>query len=488
MPLTYPGLIVLISLVLATAITVLGGYALVEMRHDALDRAGDSASNLAMTLEHDIARNLEIYEASMQAVVSGVADPEILTLPAHIRQLVLFDRSATASHMGSLLVTDVKGNVVLDSRASPARQVNLADRDYFLVHQNEKDIATYISQPFLPRLSAGGESIAISKRLENPEGKFTGIVVGTLRLSYFSELFEGMNIGQKGALSLLRTDGTVLMRRPYNKAIIGQVVSDSQAMLYIGRVETGALIAKGAFDGIERLYTFHKIPGNPLVVVVALATDDIYAHWRERVMIFGSLIGFLDITIVVISILFAQQLRLRQAAEKRLEMLSITDPLTGLGNRRHLDEEVQLEWRRAGMRAEPLSLLMIDIDYFKQYNDRYGHAAGDKVLQEVAAAIRRSVTRGADLVARYGGEEFTVLLPSTNLAGAVSVADGIRQAICELAIPHEDSSLGQVTISIGVATVEPAVDRNAELVALFSAADRALYSAKAAGRNTVLHA
>jgi len=488
LPLRYPAIFILASVVLASAITVLGGYALFEMRRDAMDRAADSASSLAQILEHDIARNLEIYETSMQAVISGVADRRIMALPPNLRQQVLFDRSTTASHMGSLLVTDAQGNLILDSCATPARKVNIADRDYFRVHHDEKDIPTYISQPFRPRLSDGGQSIALSKRLDTPDGKFAGIVAGTLRLSYFSQLFEGANIGPKGTLSLLRTDGLVLMRQPYDKSAIGTVINDKRAMLYIGQVEKGALITRGAFDGVERLYTFHKITGYPLVVSVALATDDIYASWRRRAIVFGAMIGFLNLTIIVISVLFARQLQLRLAAEKRLEMLSVTDPLTGLGNRRHLDRSAELEWRRARREKEPLSLLMVDVDYFKQYNDRYGHAAGDSVLREVAACIRHTVSRGTDLVARYGGEEFTVLLPNTTMAGAVSVAHSIRQAVCKLAIPHERSPLRQVTVSIGAATVLPVADRQSELGALFSAGDAALYSAKAAGRNAVIQA
>lgn len=487
-PPSYRALALAGSLSLAGAITVLMGLALVEMRRDAMSRASESAANLALILEHDIARNLEIYETSMQAVVTSLADPEVRSLPPRLQQLVLFDRATTASHMGSLLVSDADGNLVLDSRSSPARRVNIADRDYFSVHKGEQDVRLYISKPFVPRVSGGGASIALSRRLDTPDGKFSGIVAGTLRLSYFGELFAGAKLGEQGTLSLLRTDGTVLMRRPEDAAAIGTVITDRNALLHIGQVERGTLIARGQFDGVERLYTFHKIAGYPLVVSVGLSTHEIYARWHRRALMFGTMIGLLNFAIVAISILLARQLQLRRAAEKRLEALSVTDPLTGLGNRRQLDANAQREWRRARRDKESLSLLMVDVDYFKQYNDRYGHAAGDKVLQEVASCIRGTVSRATDHVARYGGEEFTVLLPNTQLDGAVAVADSIRRAVSNLGIPHEGSPLKRLTVSVGVASMQPAADGESKLDALFGAGDAALYSAKAGGRNAVMQA
>lgn len=187
---------------------------------------------------------------------------------------------------------------------------------------------------------------------------------------------------------------------------------------------------------------------------------------------------------------FASQLinKLYQQLEKvnqELQCLAIVDGLTKLANRRRFDHYLQDKWHELAREKVPLSLILCDIDYFKKYNDNYGHLRGDACLQEVAQAISSSVNRPADLVARYGGEEFAVILPNTPSAGAVYVAEQIRQNVKDLHISHSKSwVLPYVTLSLGVATVIPQLESTpASLIAL---ADQALYQAKLAGRDRVV--
>ena len=190
--------------------------------------------------------------------------------------------------------------------------------------------------------------------------------------------------------------------------------------------------------------------------------------------------------------------RALETANARLHQLSMIDGLTHVANRRRFDESLREEWRRAqraagdritdrhGTAHEHMALLLIDIDYFKQYNDHYGHLAGDACLQEVAQLISGGIRRSGDLVARYGGEEFAVLLPATPLAGAFGVAERIRQAIWQRALPHEASPLGRVTICIGVADTQgTGCAGETDLIRL---ADAALYAAKKNGRNQAMQA
>ncbi|WP_114972934.1 GGDEF domain-containing protein [Rhodoferax ferrireducens] len=174
-----------------------------------------------------------------------------------------------------------------------------------------------------------------------------------------------------------------------------------------------------------------------------------------------------------------------QTANTRLENLSRTDPLTELPNRRHFDEVKETEFRRARRTGQPLSLLICDIDFFKGYNDTYGHALGDQCLCAVAGALRASLRRAGDLVARIGGEEFAVLLPAATQETALKLAEYFRQAVADLTILHAASSVaGHVTISIGLAVL--AADGVDNFDALFKQADQALYRAKAGGRNRVV--
>ena len=223
----------------------------------------------------------------------------------------------------------------------------------------------------------------------------------------------------------------------------------------------------------------------------------------------------------------AMHLKLK-AQNDLLRDLGHRDPLTGVANRRALDERLAAEWRRAARRQFPLSLLMIDIDHFKAYNDYYGHLAGDLCLERVGQALAETVSRAEDLVARYGGEEFAVLLAGSGPDEALALAEKVRAAVSALAIPHARSSASDwVSLSIGVASIQPAFDANAGVYpppeqsdqpgppaapeprepsgspndpaaahpsgfrlsqALFARADQALYAAKAGGRNRVCRA
>jgi diguanylate cyclase (GGDEF)-like protein len=160
------------------------------------------------------------------------------------------------------------------------------------------------------------------------------------------------------------------------------------------------------------------------------------------------------------------------------------DGLTGLANRRTFDDMLDREWRRLARVAQPLSVIMMDVDHFKQFNDTYGHADGDVCLQQVAKAAAGALQRPADMVARYGGEEFVALLPDTTLAGGIAVAEAIRVAIADLRIPHAGSKAApHVTLSLGVASTVPQPEGSPK--PLLETADERLYAAKAAGRNQV---
>jgi diguanylate cyclase (GGDEF)-like protein len=174
------------------------------------------------------------------------------------------------------------------------------------------------------------------------------------------------------------------------------------------------------------------------------------------------------------------------ATNQALWQSAKTDALTGLANRRHFDDALELELRRAARQGQPLALLLLDLDYFKQFNDEYGHYEGDKCLKAVAKALQDNSQRSGDLAARYGGEEFAVILPYTSADQARDVAERIRLAVTDLHLPHLRSRISDwVTTSIGVAACPAGADCPVEPAELFNAADQALYLAKAEGRNRV---
>lgn len=173
----------------------------------------------------------------------------------------------------------------------------------------------------------------------------------------------------------------------------------------------------------------------------------------------------------------------KKAALKQLEGLANKDGLTGVANRRCFNERLDIAVEFATRSREPLSLLMVDVDHFKAYNDTYGHPAGDEVLRALASALQASCRGGSDLVARYGGEEFAVIMPGASEAVARNTADRVAQSVRELKIPHVSSGRGRITVSIGISTLSP--DMVGDPSVLLEAGDKALYAAKCAGRDTV---
>ncbi len=182
----------------------------------------------------------------------------------------------------------------------------------------------------------------------------------------------------------------------------------------------------------------------------------------------------------IVKIRVRNQLELKQAREK-LTRLTITDGLTGIANRRCFDQQLKKEWSRASRMNQSLAVAMIDVDWFKKYNDHYGHQAGDECLRKVAQTLAYSAKRSSDFVARYGGEEFALILPMTHTQAALIVAQNICVALSDLNLPHEKSDFGKVTLSIGVAIEIPS--SNVPPESLIDNADKALYIAKHSGRN-----
>ncbi|AOJ77704.1 sensor domain-containing diguanylate cyclase [Burkholderia ubonensis] len=455
---------------------------LIEARRDAYDHAIENARNLMLLIERDISRNIELYDLSLQNVVDGLADPELAALPATQRHRMLFDRAANGAYLGAIFVMDTRGNIVIDSGVSPPRQGNFSDRDYFTVHRDGLAQGLYISRPYASRLRNGALTIALSRRIDRPDGSFGGIVVGTLSIDYFRALLDGIAVGKRGTAAIIEDNGALVCRLPYDARMVGLNLRDAQLFIEARRNREGAIVGVGVIDDVRRIYVYKHLANLPLIVNVAPAEDDIYATWRERAIWIGVLMAAFTAIIAAGSLLLSRELKRRQVAESKLYRLAHTDALTGLDNRGRFDAVLAQEAQHATRSSRPLSVLFIDVDHFKSFNDYYGHQAGDNVLRQVAQCALRCLRRPSDHVARYGGEEFVVTLPDTDARGAAVVAEAIRRAIAGLDIAHERSPYGHLTVSIGVAT---AVGGRVSAATLLRLADEALYRAKSGGRNRV---
>ena len=217
----------------------------------------------------------------------------------------------------------------------------------------------------------------------------------------------------------------------------------------------------------------------PIIFVTALTTPQDETRALE-----AGAVDFITkpFNVAVVRARVRTHLTLKRQSDAMRE-LTLTDALTGVANRRSFNDAIDNEWRRCARAQAPLSVIMVDIDHFKHYNDSFGHQAGDACLAQVADAMRSCAGRPPDLLARYGGEEFVVLLPQVGSQGAQTVAKRILAAVRELAIPHRVSPAGEtVTVSLGVATTVPG-EASYDGDMLVRTADNALYRAKEAGRN-----
>jgi diguanylate cyclase (GGDEF)-like protein len=452
-------------------------------RQDAMEHAIESSSNTLLVLEQDIDHDITRCDLSLQAVVDGAYRPDVMAASPLLRRAILFDRSTMLPYLRAILVTDATGRIVIDSRTDVPPKGNLANADFFEVQRDRPAWGLYVSPPRASQLLNGEKVLYLSRRITAPDGSFLGIVLGAVSVEYFHQLLAGLKIGSHGSAALIHTDGIFVMRVPDGAANVGHKLRRSGPFLKMMRSAEGTFTDTASVDGVRRVYTFKHLSGLPLIANVAPAEIDIYAHWKTRAERVGAVMALYCAAFIGVAILLVRALGEKAKAESALRKLAQTDSLTGLANRRALDEILEREWRRAVRAHRPLSALFVDLDRFKAYNDQYGHQAGDDALAAVGRCLEEHVRRPGDVVARYGGEEFVVVLPDTDSVAALSIADSLREAVASLAIEHLGSEQGKVTVSIGAASWQGVVAENVSSVV--KAADEALYRAKAVGRNCV---
>lgn len=454
-----------------------------QEHHKAKEDAARAASNIVQLIEADVLRNAELYDTSLQGMIKAWQRPDLINLSPDLRHLVLFDRFTSARFKGDLLLLDKNGYILADSTSIYPRPENVSDRPHFQEHAQTPSPDLKVGGPFKSRWGFKDWCISFSRRMSAPDGSFMGIASGAMRLSYFKQLFRTVDIGPGSSVSLINTQGYMLARHPEmaGRELIGEDFSQTPNFKRILKEGVGSFTSVSALDNTERLYTFSRVGDLPLIVVVGQSMSEVYAIWRRNAQLVGIATSVLCLGIFGLTLLLSRELRLRRQAQTELKVRAETDPLTGLANRRKLDEVLRVEWLRAIRSSKPLALLMVDVDDFKAFNARHGHHGGDEALRNVARAITRNIRRPGDFVARYGGEEFVVVLPETDLEGARIIAETIRQGV--QAMPVYGGGTHPLTVSIGLAA---RVVKSGEVLSeLINAADKALYEAKDRGRNRV---
>ncbi|RKQ60806.1 diguanylate cyclase [Vogesella indigofera] len=504
-------------LFLACCLVLAGGvvaWSLFE-EHQAVDhREQLHLAAQAQVVEANIGRQLDALSRTLNNVIQNVPTwhkQNTVVVAGSLRLKAFADAMVG---IRSFSIMDKHGVIRASSRTDLIGR-GFADRPYFQTVLKQPDPSTlYVNAPFKTEQNIW--LLTVARMIPGKDGHFDGLVIASLDPEEFRILLSSVNYSPDMMTGLAHGDGVHFMMMPERKHLVGTNLSQAEP-LFNRYKQSGlsAMVMTGFSPALneERMVALRTIRpaalnmDKALIVGVSRSTETLYSGWYSMVQVWGSVYAILALfSTVMLAIWQRRRQRETESAARaaaalreqntklaeanvqleaqsaQLHALAFQDGLTGIANRRHFNERLQKEWRDCRRHQTHLTLLMIDIDHFKLFNDHYGHQAGDDCLKLVAKSLQERLWRAHDVVARYGGEEFVCLLPNCEPVHAKAKAEQLRMAIEALGIPHAASPVnGMVTISIGIATQVPGSNSYPEQ--LLSAADKALYAAKVAGRN-----
>jgi diguanylate cyclase (GGDEF)-like protein len=476
-------------------------------------------------------------DAQDQIIVSVRA---LLQIVARVYARTPFDRDQCDQYLTSLVgsipyiralsVADTDGRITC-SIEPHAIGLNVADRAHF---QHALHSRQFALSDYLVRRLDGPPTMFATLPAITPDGTVVGVVLAAVNLQWISELAATATQRPGASILLIDGSGTLAAASANLENFVGKRFADRAMVRDMLAHDEGSLTGTG-LDGGQHIFAYVRVPWTDARLVVGLDQAAVQAD-IDRDMGIGYLqLALIGALVLLLTWFGGEQLIVRpirsltrtvgrfgrgdlhvrasderwvaefkplasafddmadklarreeelRIANQHLDELASLDGLTGLANRRGFDRELQSAWQRAAESRKPLALMMIDIDHFKLYNDRYGHVAGDTCLRAVGETLSLVTLEEAVLVARYGGEEFALLLPGLDLARAAALAEEARKAIEDLMITHAESPSRLVTISIGVEALVP--EKGVPAAELVEAADTALYAAKRSGRNAVV--
>jgi diguanylate cyclase (GGDEF)-like protein len=429
-----------------------------------------------------------------------------------------------------LSVANTDGRIVCSTEADVVG-LNVSDRAHFQNALHSRDFA--LSDYMVNRLHQWPSLIATVPMIGDDDA-VSGVVLAVVNLQWVGELVSTAAQRSGASVLLLDGNGTLVAGSADQANLIGKPFA-AQSLAHDMLAHDEGMVTAAGFDGIRRIFAYVRVPWTRARLAVGLDERAVQADIEHETTIAYLQLALFSIFVLLVAWFGGEQLIVKpiralvrtatrigrgdfgvcttpeswiaefqplatalddmakklaereeelRIANEHLEELASLDGLTGLANRRGFDRQLEAEWKRAGAANEPVALMMIDIDYFKLYNDRYGHVSGDTCLRSVGETLSLVTLENCVLVARYGGEEFALLLPGLDLPRVSALAEEARRSIEDLLITHAEAPCGHVTISIGVEAMVPQPGQTA--ADLVEAADRALYAAKRRGRNRVV--
>ncbi len=509
-------------------LSVLGTLALIQAA--AIQRSGAGQAELAQSELLERARLVasahDQWLAESRNLLTAMASA-LNALPAAEKSCTRLFKEFIDRAQGfdTVLLANSNGDLVCAPTAV-TRQVNFADRSYF---RRVMETKAFSAGEYIVGRISGKRVLPVALPMLDDAGEIEKVIIAGRELDWLGSILERQGFLSNARVTVLDENGIVLgqypdggesaREKPFSNPEVLKAIRDNRS----GVTETAIGESDHRIIGFTRL---NRVSGD--VHVLVSTSRDAAMSLVDEYVSRGNLFLVLTMSVVLITlwaglgilVLYPME-RVREAMQRasegdlsvrlgqtglsaevrtianafdtmasalgeartHLEQLATIDPLLDIANRRKFDETLKKEWLRARREREPLALLMIDLDRFKSYNDRYGHPSGDACLQRVVEAVDRALRRPGDLLARYGGEELVCILPNTDLEGALVVSESIRANVYDVGITHEDGIDNRITVSVGVAAMVPDAAQTAE--ELLDAADRALYAAKTAGRNRV---
>ncbi len=486
------------SLLLIVVLIALNAWHIWHTYQQALERSQSSTLNLTQALSQHASDTFMQAETTLEELAGqisrfGLGQDQLLRL-----HQVFQEKTRSLPQINAISVFDAQGKILVTATDRLPENQDFADRDYFRFHRDHPELTPHIGKVITSRLS-GKLILPISRRLNHPDGSFAGVLLESVMLNHFRNFYTKFVITDDSTLMLLLNNGTVLYRQPYDEKTIGTSIADTALFKEDINQNVSGLVTRSINNNRQwNLYSYRHLKNFPVIVTTGLSLDQSLVDWRKDAISHVIMTMIFVGMITLVSLLLMRQVRARMQAEielihaqqelrklnRSLEKLARSDGLTGLYNRRHFDLSLAYEFKRSLQLQQTMGIILLDVDYFKQFNDIYGHVAGDECLKLIGKTLLNLPVRQRDLVARYGGEEFIVLLPATDEAGTRAVAERIYQEIQALHILHRGSPTGILTLSIGVFVGQPVAEQDTPSK-LIVKADAALYQAKRQGRNQI---
>lgn len=466
-----PRTVIVFSLLFVAALWSAVSFWVVSARDERVATTRESLQRMTHAVEDQTRRQFRLAEVILAVCANWLAanpDLDPASAPGFRRLLEDFRDHTAATIEIRLLAADGTAVAPLSDASEPL--ANVADSDYF--RSTPAGGGLFIGAP-TRRKPEGNSELPIASRLST---QAFPILVAVIDLSKLTTVYEKQRRKPGGVITLLRSDGTILARAPDDRllgqALTGVTLPGAQLLQ-----KEQAVVLEESGDKQRRQFTSYlSVPDFPLLVTVSVAYDEALALWQKQTLWILMLATCVTVPLAVVAFRSLQLLRTLANQDAELQHLATTDRLTGVSSRQHFVAAFHAQLQQADPAQRPLSILVVDIDFFKRINDGYGHATGDQALISFAEAATTCL-RGADMIGRLGAGEFAMLLLDTDISAAIAVAERIRKAVANISIPTENGTV-QFTVSVG-ASQASATDQSFEDV--LKRAIEALQAARASG-------